>query len=111
MPSIPSICIPRVYSNITRREVQTTFETILGEGCVERIDMILKRDGMQPYQCVFIHFHQNYKHTTEQSARIADRLCKGLNVKIVYNDPWFWKCSLMFQGNPQKLSMHHQKYM
>lgn len=91
--------------------MQTTFETILGEGCIERIDMILKRDGMQQYQCVFIHFRQNYKHTTEQSARITERLYKGLNVKIVYNDPWFWKCSLMFQGNPRKLSLHHQKYM
>ena len=98
-PPIPSICISRMYSNITRRDVTSTFESILGKGCVDRIDMLLKRDGMQPYQCVFVHFNPSFTHTTRRAAYIAERLNKGMNIKIVYNDPWFWKCTMLMKSN------------
>jgi len=98
-PPIPSICISRMYSNITRRDVTSTFESILGKGCVDRIDMILKRDGMQSYQCVFVHFNPSFTHTTRRAAYIAERLNKGKNIKIVYNDPWFWKCTMLMKSN------------
>lgn len=92
--SLPSVCIPRMYYNITQREVKTTFETIFGKGSIERIDMVLKRDGIQRYQCVFIHFSNEIMHNTTQYAIVKERLNKGLNFKIVYNDPWFWKCTV-----------------
>lgn len=92
--SLPSVCIPRMYSNITEREVKTTFETIFGRGCIERVDMVLKRDGMQSYQCVFVHFKTDFIYSTRQYDIIKERLHKGLNFKIVYNYPWFWKCTV-----------------
>jgi len=92
--SLPSICIPRMYSNITKRDVNNTFEAVFGKGSVERIDMILKRDGIQQYQCVFIHFNHNHTYTTKHYTNIKERLRQGLNFKIVYNDPWFWKCTV-----------------
>lgn len=38
--TLPSICIPRVFANITRKHVSDAFERVLGRNCIERIDMI-----------------------------------------------------------------------
>ena len=92
LTSEPSICIPRVFSNIDKTCVKDVFEELFGEGCVERIDMIQKTAGnLEKFQRVFVHF--KYWSVTHRNQQVRQRLIDGHQIKIVYNDPWFWKCS------------------
>ena len=95
----PSICIPRTLNNITWRTVKDTFEEILGKGTVERVDLINDRNG-DPFCKVFIHMR--YWPTDENAVNIRSRLVDGQTVKIVYDTPWFWKCSASRLPKPQR---------
>jgi len=98
--SEPSLCIPRVFSNITEERVwQVLDELELGE--IDRIDMVERetRDG-DLYQRVFIHFKSwNGPHT--QGGVVRQRILDGEEVKIVYDDPWFWKVSASRSKRPR----------
>lgn len=89
--SSPSICIPRVFAEITRRSIKDAFTKVLGEDCIERIDMIRKNKNNDSYQRVFIHF--KYWPDNDRSVMLKERLLSGQDIKVVYNEPWFWKCS------------------
>ena len=91
-PSEPSICIPRVFKSTTRKDIYNVIER-LDLGAVDRIDMVAKTNVRgECYNKVFIHFKVwNKKNPTAQATR--DKLLKGEEVKIVYNHPWFWKCT------------------
>jgi hypothetical protein len=91
-PSEPSICIPRVFKSTTRKDIYNVIEK-LDLGAVDRIDMVAKtNDRGESYNKVFIHFKAwNKKNLTAQSTR--DKLLKGEEIKIVYSEPWFWKCT------------------
>ena len=91
-PSEPSICIPRVFKSTTRKDIYTVIEK-LDMGAVDRIDMVAKtNDRGESYNKVFIHFKAwNKRNLTAQSTR--DKLLKGEEIKIVYSEPWFWKCT------------------
>ncbi len=91
-PSEPSICIPRVFKSTTRKDIFGIIER-LDLGAVDRIDMVAKTNVRgECYNKVFIHFKVwNKKNPTAQATR--DKLLKGEEVKIVYNEPWFWKCT------------------
>ena len=86
----PSLCIPRVFSNISRDKVFQVFQkTKLG--VIDRIDMIPIRPegGGSEYQRVFIHF----KSWNPNASEWRERLISGKDIKVVYNDPWIWKVS------------------
>jgi hypothetical protein len=91
-PQEPSICIPRVFMSTTRKDIYDTVEK-LGLGAVDRIDLVFKtNDRGEPYNKVFIHFKVwNTKDETARATR--EKLLKGEEIKIVYRDPWFWKCT------------------
>ena len=91
-PSEPSICIPRVFKSTTRKDIYNVIER-LDLGAVDRIDMVAKTNVRgECYNKVFIHFKVwNRKNQTARDTR--DKLLKGEEVKIVYNEPWFWKCT------------------
>ena len=91
-PGEPSICIPRVFKSTTRKDIYNVIER-LDLGAVDRIDMVAKTNVRgECYNKVFIHFKVwNKKNPTAQATR--DKLLKGEEVKIVYNEPWFWKCT------------------
>ena len=91
-PDEPSICIPRVFKSTTRKDIYNVIEK-LDLGAVDRIDMVAKtNDRGESYNKVFIHFKAwNKKNLTAQSTR--DKLLKGEEIKIVYSEPWFWKCT------------------
>ena len=86
----PSLCIPWVYSNITKCRVLETIEAI-GLGEIDRIDMVKRegRDGKPDHQRVFIHFKKWYNNETADHAR--ELLLDEKNIKVVYDEPWFWK--------------------
>ena len=95
----PSICIPRVFPNIDWKRVKNVFEE-LGMGEVERVDMINKvNDKGQKFKRVFVHFKKwNDDPTTRQ---VKSKLLSGDSVKVVYDDPWFWKVFLSHVPKPQ----------
>ena len=96
----PSICIPRVFKSTTRKDLYTMIER-LDLGAVERIDMVPKtNDRGESYYKVFIHFKQwNNKNTVALATR--KKLLQGEEIKIVYNEPWFWKCTASRVEKPE----------
>tara|TARA_E500000178_G_C16810936_1_gene656916 strand:- start:74 stop:724 length:651 start_codon:yes stop_codon:yes gene_type:complete len=96
----PSLCIPRVFPNITEDRIWGVLDE-LELGNIERIDMVDREtpDG-EPYQRVFIHFKEwNGMHT--QGGMVRRRLLDGEEIKIVYDEPWFWKVSASRSRRPR----------
>jgi len=92
LPSnVPSLCIPRVFTNITKERVAKTFNQ-LGLGAIDHIDMIV-REGPngQKFQRVFVHFKA--WASTEEAQNVRQRMLEGKEIKIIYDEPWFWKVS------------------
>jgi hypothetical protein len=88
--NVPSLCIPRVFANISKERVDAVFRK-LDIGKVERIDMIERTDDKgQTWKRVFVHLQWN---DSELSRSARERLLCGNDVKVVYEDPWFWKVS------------------
>ena len=105
-PREPSICIPRVFANITEARILAIFKNPdLGQ--IERVDMIQRENANGgKYQRVFIHFVEWYDTTeegqpNENAIEVRQRLLKGTEVKVVYDDPWFWKLSASKVARPE----------
>ena len=108
----PSICIPRTLNNTTWRDVKNTFEGILGTGTVERVDIVPSRNN-DPFCKIFIHFR--YWPTCSENYPIAvelrERLMNGETLNVVYDTPWFWKCSASRLPKPQRLNNKGRPYI
>ena len=87
----PSLCIPRVFQNITRERISSIIDQLeIGE--IESIDMVPKTsENGDKFQRVFIHFHHWY--STSEALKAREQVLIGNEIKIVYQDPWFWKVS------------------
>ena len=95
MPSIiePSVCIPRVSTRITKPYIKNIFEQIFGNNSIERIDLVKKTySNNKIYYTAFIHF--NYWNESSNVQAIRNRIMNNQTFKIVYSEPWFWKCSI-----------------
>lgn len=98
--SYPSVCIPRILANTTWRDVRNIFEKIIGRGCVERVDMVPKKNHRgEPYYCVFIHLKE--WPCNETALQVRERLLLGEDIKLVYDDPWYWKCNVSRVPKPK----------
>lgn len=87
--NMPSLCIPRVFTNINEQQIRKIFED-LELGIVDRIDIVSKySQSGEKYNRVFIHFKRWFN---EQNA-VRQRLLAGNDIKIMYDEPWFWKVS------------------
>ena len=89
--NVPSLCIPRVYPNINEARIRKIFDE-LALGTIDHLDIISKTtDKGEKFNRVFIHFRRWY---TDGNAGVArERLLNGKDIKIIYDDPWFWKVS------------------
>ncbi len=89
--SQPSLCIPRVFENITETRIRRTFDNLqIGE--ISRIDIKeRKNERGERYKRVYIHFNKWYWNKYAQTTRA--KLVSGKEIKIVYDNPWFWKVS------------------
>ena len=97
--SAPSICIPRVFPNITQQRVEAIFRN-LNFGEVEKVDMVKKTNAKgEKYQRVFVHFKQ--WNDDEQTCQARQMLLNDQEVKVVYDDPWFWKLSASKSVRPE----------
>ena len=91
--SQPSVCIPRVASNVTKETIMSVLNRF-NLGQISRVDMIQRNfegDMGSSYQKVFIHF--NKWNDDAIANQIRTTLLSGKEVKIIYDAPWFWKLS------------------
>ena len=96
----PSICIPRVFSHIPVSEIIDIFQNKLKIGTVKKVDVIYKQPSCadikdnsvseNKFKKVFIHF----KYWNPEQDNLKSILNEGKIIKVVYDNPWFWKCSL-----------------
>ena len=87
----PVMCIPRVFPNIDEKRIRYIFDQ-LNMGEIERVDIIGKStEKGEKFNRVFIHFRKWFNNTTADTAR--ERLINGKEIKIIYDEPWFWKIS------------------
>jgi hypothetical protein len=94
---VPSLCIPRVYPNISEGRIRKIFDE-LGMGVIERVDIVSKTtEKGERFNRVFIHMERWFQNSNASVAR--ERLLGGKDIKIVYDDPWFWKVSALKSGD------------
>ena len=88
----PSICIPRVFDNIEKKTIWGVFTQLFGRDSIDRIDVVFKEaPNGEKFKRVFVHFTA-WPQTYEAQA-VRRKLLENQEVKIVYDDPWFWKCT------------------
>jgi hypothetical protein len=87
-----SICIPRVFKNISENRIRAVFNN-LHLGTIERIDMAPKSNEKgDDFWCVFIHFSVWFD--TANANQVRSKLENGERVKVVYDEPWYWLISM-----------------
>ncbi len=87
----PSLCIPRVFLNIDENQIRNIFDE-LNIGIIHRIDIVKKTtEKGEKFNRVFIHFACWFE--TENALIARNRLLDGKEIKIIYDEPWFWKVS------------------
>jgi hypothetical protein len=87
-----SICIPRAFANISEARVRKVFDA-LNIFVIDRIDMIQRKNEKgDAYQRIFVHIKE--WSNTADADKARERLLSGKELKIVYDEPWFWKVSL-----------------
>jgi len=91
-PNVPSLCIPRVFSNINEARIRRILAE-LNLGDIARVDVVSNKspDKDKSFNRVFIHF--NKWNTNDNANTARERLINGKDIKIIYDDPWFWKVS------------------
>ncbi len=99
----PSICIPRTFPTIrgeqTKRAVFNTFKD-LRIGHIDRIDTVHKTDKNGERFCtVYVHLKWNVDNQLARDTR--QKLLDGQDVKVVYDEPWFWKCTASTIDKPE----------
>lgn len=93
-----SICIPRVFNNINWNRIKKKFIQ-LRWGYVERVDVI----AMGGFKRAFVHFAPGRWNIGDKDATDAlIALVAGDEVKIVYDDPWFWKIGISRAKRPDE---------
>ena len=96
------LCIPRVHRNIDETRIRKIFHE-LNIGVLERIDIVTKRSDKENkdnnFNRVFVHFRQ--WNDSENAVKARERLLEGKEIKIIYDNPWFWKISA-YRESPSK---------
>jgi hypothetical protein len=100
--NMPVLCIPRVHRNIDETRIRKIFHE-LNIGVLERIDIVTKRSDKENkdnnFNRVFVHFRQ--WNDSENAVKARERLLEGKEIKIIYDNPWFWKISA-YRESPSK---------
>lgn len=106
--NVPSLCIPRVFANITEKRIRDTIHS-LDLGNIVRVDMILRTSEKgEKFQRVFIHLEWG---NSANAVRSRKCMLEGKNIKVIYDDPWFWKVSAnrAIAHPPTTMTAHHNK--
>lgn len=89
----PSVCIPHARHDTTKLQVKEVFEKIFGSNSIKIIDECIFRSqhNQAYYKRYFIHF--NYWNS--ESEPIRRKFIANDEIKIIYSEPYFWKCSAL----------------
>jgi len=99
-PSTPSLCIPRVFPNITWQRVKDALEDV-GLGEIERVDMVHKKNEKgESFKRVFVHFKR--WATTPEATAAREMVLGGDMFQVTYDDPWFWKIGMSHAEKPER---------
>jgi hypothetical protein len=94
-PQPLSICIPRAHKTITLQRVRNTFQR-LNLGSLDSVDIVSKtsKEG-EPFVTIYVHF-SNWNYDNPEAVAFREKIIKGEQVSIFYDEPkpWFWKCAL-----------------
>jgi hypothetical protein len=103
-----SICIPRAFENISEARVRSVFEK-LGIFTIDRVDVVLRKNEKgDNYKRFFVHIKDWAQTSDAQKAK--ERLIAGKELKIVYDEPWFWKVGLnTWTPKPQQPLLNDRK--
>jgi hypothetical protein len=101
--NVPSMCIPRVFSNIPDAMIHKTFDE-LGLGEINKIHRIPTKDDK--FKCIRIEFKRWYTNSNANLSR--ERLLTGKEIKVIYDDPWFWKI-YAYRNQPSANKEHSHK--
>ena len=103
-----SLCIPRAFENISEARVRTVFEK-LNIFTIDRVDVVLRKNEKgESYKRFFVHIKEWAQTSDAQKAK--ERLIAGKELKIVYDDPWFWKVGLnTWAPKPQQPLLNDRK--
>ena len=94
-----SICIPRVFNNIGWRRIKQVFID-LRWGFIDRVDVI---PCGGKFKRAFVHFAPGKWNMRDKKARESlTALQKGNEVKVIYDEPWFWKISISASKKPDE---------
>ena len=105
----PSICIPRVFNNISEKKIRQVFDE-LSLGKISRIDIKeRKNEKGEVFNRVYIHFEKWFWNEDAQTAR--RKLILGKEIKIIYDKPWFWKVSASKWEPPKRCDNLTQKHV
>ena len=95
-PAFPSLCIPRILINIDEIHIDENYIAHmfykLNIGLIHKV--IIRSKINKQKECsyrVFIHFKKWYNNDNANMAR--ERVLNGQEIKIIYEDQWFWKVS------------------
>ncbi len=100
-PIIYSICIPRVFKNISEKRIRAIMYS-LKFGFVERVDMVSKKNQKgEEFSRVFVHF-SSWNERSDPAMQVRAKLDDGLQVKIVYDSPWYWMISKSKTERPEQ---------
>jgi len=90
------LCIPGVFVNIKEERIRRVFSDLdIGE--VVRVDIIVLKKSTDTdvkenkFNRVFVHIKWN---DSQQSIACRERLSQGKDVKVIYDEPWFWRVSV-----------------
>ena len=89
--NVPVMCIPRVFPNIDEKRIRRIFDE-LSMGEIDRVDIVGKTtEKGEKFNRVFVHFRKWHSNANADTAR--ERLINGKEIKVIYDEPWFWKIS------------------
>uniref|UniRef100_A0A6C0ITS9 RRM domain-containing protein n=1 Tax=viral metagenome TaxID=1070528 RepID=A0A6C0ITS9_9ZZZZ len=101
----PSLCIPRIFGAMTDEHIRSIFQKV-NLGIIRRIDIIhRKNERGEDYKRVFIHFTKWFTNNPDTN-NARQRLLEGKDIKIVYDNPWFWKVSASKLEDKSRKNIH-----
>lgn len=99
LPKYTMLCIPRMQKSISIEYIQQIFNKLNVGKIIKITDMVLRNDT--EYKRILIHIV--WATNNPRAIYIQTRLSEGKNIKLVHNNPWYWK---VVMGRPMQLSNH-----
>jgi hypothetical protein len=88
---VKCLCIPKVNGDTTESQIRKIFND-LQLGIIGRVEVISKTNERgEKSKRAFIYFNQWFD--SENAATARERFALGKDIKVMYNEPWFWKVS------------------